>query len=744
MLRSFKLKLEPYDPDAKDGDGDGIVQEGTAWERPAGTRILDEFGTEIGRGNIRTQRPRNIRIVDRNNNNVDYTPTYQQGEAGQQQEEASNLGSPSLTSRGLSTLGSRSPTIGERIRSARTPPPPPPPEPEEIVTNRRAIQDSMSIVDNIWQNAVNTDALPEGPQQKEAFLALVDAYSMYLNTSIPDAAFAARDATPEQAAAARQQLLERIQEHSKNILEQKTYNKKSKEIFQEATKINNRTTYLAGLNDIVDSTSDLYTNAELLKSINDASGILVENMDDETLQRLKERFDLLLDKQATDEMAANYPLEQHRRLFNWIAESIRTNLGSSSLKERKEEIDREIRNRSQEEILEPAPPTGLLPGAAGYGVTKPKNPSLGPLGRTPDELVYPFEEIYIRPGENGAPTTPEESAQALLNGTPLSEIPNEHLKYALENASSGDPFDPNTPFYRVEATGGAYGDTWFYFARDKNGNATKQGVVLKGEVPSVAARDRFAWNMAVALGMYPEGSRGDGKGAIPPGKVLAGEQAHYYLIPMVWNHLVDGTADANSREGFITAGRFDELEYLDLPDRALNERLIGHLHGWYTASTDRHPGNILTVRDPEGRHHHMPIDFGLPGGEADQLDGFGYYVNIASGDFPWFRDLEGVLNDPNKTQREKDRIRRQLIDTFENVVARAEQLAENFYEEDMFENLHLEEGVDEMWDDYNAELRRSRRAGLEETHKAFLRRVEMMRNARDTFLEQIELVTQES
>jgi hypothetical protein len=28
---------EGYNPDARDGDGDGIVQEGTPWERPAGT-----------------------------------------------------------------------------------------------------------------------------------------------------------------------------------------------------------------------------------------------------------------------------------------------------------------------------------------------------------------------------------------------------------------------------------------------------------------------------------------------------------------------------------------------------------------------------------------------------------------------------------------------------------------------------------------------------------------------------------
>ena len=33
-------KVVPYDNDARDADGDGLVQEGTIWERPVGTRYL--------------------------------------------------------------------------------------------------------------------------------------------------------------------------------------------------------------------------------------------------------------------------------------------------------------------------------------------------------------------------------------------------------------------------------------------------------------------------------------------------------------------------------------------------------------------------------------------------------------------------------------------------------------------------------------------------------------------------------
>ena len=75
-LRRFRLRLEPYNPDARDADGDGIVQEGTAWERPAGTRILNQLGEEVARGEI-SSRPRSgFQIVDRDGKAVDYIPSY--------------------------------------------------------------------------------------------------------------------------------------------------------------------------------------------------------------------------------------------------------------------------------------------------------------------------------------------------------------------------------------------------------------------------------------------------------------------------------------------------------------------------------------------------------------------------------------------------------------------------------------------------------------------------------------------
>lgn len=72
----IRLRLEPYDPDARDADNDGIVQEGTAWERPAGTKLLDDLGREIKRGLTSPYRNTSWQLVDKDGNKLDYVPSY--------------------------------------------------------------------------------------------------------------------------------------------------------------------------------------------------------------------------------------------------------------------------------------------------------------------------------------------------------------------------------------------------------------------------------------------------------------------------------------------------------------------------------------------------------------------------------------------------------------------------------------------------------------------------------------------
>lgn len=104
----IKLRLEPYDPDARDADNDGIVQEGTAWERPAGAKFLDDLGNNIQQGLTSPYRNTSLKLVDGNGRALDYRPTYG-SEADFNPKDSrptlEKLGYQSLQQLGLRTVG---------------------------------------------------------------------------------------------------------------------------------------------------------------------------------------------------------------------------------------------------------------------------------------------------------------------------------------------------------------------------------------------------------------------------------------------------------------------------------------------------------------------------------------------------------------------------------------------------------------------------------------------------------------
>lgn len=103
------LRPDPYDPDAKDADGDGIVQEGTAFERPAGMRIVDEFGRDLLAGITSDTRSSNWRVVDKSGNTVNYVPTYQRTPSQPIANFAGTVGGR------VGTVRDRVGTIGDRL-----------------------------------------------------------------------------------------------------------------------------------------------------------------------------------------------------------------------------------------------------------------------------------------------------------------------------------------------------------------------------------------------------------------------------------------------------------------------------------------------------------------------------------------------------------------------------------------------------------------------------------------------------
>jgi len=72
------LRQEPYNPDPKDADNDGIVQEGTPFERPIGTRYLTAAGEEISSllDGSNVSQLDGLRLVDANGNDVSYNQSW--------------------------------------------------------------------------------------------------------------------------------------------------------------------------------------------------------------------------------------------------------------------------------------------------------------------------------------------------------------------------------------------------------------------------------------------------------------------------------------------------------------------------------------------------------------------------------------------------------------------------------------------------------------------------------------------
>lgn len=110
MARWGGLRLEPYKPDAIDADNDGIVQEGTAFERPAGTRLLNRLGTEILSGLQSADPIDGLRVVDAEGKDVSYRPSW----VGKIRGERDKPGLRSLKDRGIRTVGDMSPSLKDR------------------------------------------------------------------------------------------------------------------------------------------------------------------------------------------------------------------------------------------------------------------------------------------------------------------------------------------------------------------------------------------------------------------------------------------------------------------------------------------------------------------------------------------------------------------------------------------------------------------------------------------------------
>tara|TARA_Y100000296_G_scaffold83631_1_gene115135 strand:+ start:9492 stop:13583 length:4092 start_codon:yes stop_codon:yes gene_type:complete len=169
MPRWGGLRPEPYKVSPPDADRDMIVQEGTAWERPGGLRLLDRLGNAIQAGTESLSPVDGLRYVDADGKDVGYVPTWVGGEdkvPGTGLQTLSDMpgvrtvgdmtgGSSSLKDRGLA-LGDRRKAVADAIKEAQKPKEPEKPEKHPLLTFLDELegQDSGWLVGDtseIWQ-----------------------------------------------------------------------------------------------------------------------------------------------------------------------------------------------------------------------------------------------------------------------------------------------------------------------------------------------------------------------------------------------------------------------------------------------------------------------------------------------------------------------------------------------------------------------------------------------------------------
>ena len=167
---ALKLRIEPYDPDAIDADNDGIVQEGTAWERPAGSRLLDEIGNDIQRGITSMSRP-SMRVVGSDGADIAYKPSYGSAGAAKKRGKPSQLGSigyPTLSERGFLLGSSSLEEIGYPGLDAQVP------TVEQIINPPNSIDVNAGAVTSGPSSVAEDFSEPEVPAEdfEDAFSAL--------------------------------------------------------------------------------------------------------------------------------------------------------------------------------------------------------------------------------------------------------------------------------------------------------------------------------------------------------------------------------------------------------------------------------------------------------------------------------------------------------------------------------------------------------------------------------------------
>lgn len=153
VLSKRRIRIVPYNPNARDADGDGLVQEGTNWERPGGSKWVDRAGRELAKA-IRSI-PDGATLLNVSGNEIQHTPSGQFG-GDDGDGIPGKTPSPSLGLPALSALGV--PNIGSLVTSIDGTPP-------EPVEGAQAVAPDIPEVPNVPETP-EAPSVPDSPLPK--------------------------------------------------------------------------------------------------------------------------------------------------------------------------------------------------------------------------------------------------------------------------------------------------------------------------------------------------------------------------------------------------------------------------------------------------------------------------------------------------------------------------------------------------------------------------------------------------
>lgn len=379
------------------------------------------------------------------------------------------------------------------------------------------------------------------------------------------------------------------------------------------------------------------------------------------LDRIAQRFrDVVkrigrLDRDQINEIIDAY--EQH-----WVAAN--PNQLSDSTKENVERLRNTLLGLARRGGGGGTPPRSKKRELAPLQVKNKREPVINPFAPMPDEPgVLPIPE----PIENPAINNVADAIRLFNNGADLNEIPHQYWHQVIAQ-------NVNLPngvrrWKKQAKMGGAIKQVEIFVRVDENGQSLNQGVVFNRQKRDIedGMNEVMAQQVMVAMGMDVMPARLDGRADTDaPGDAM------WAVMPFAWNNAPVGSQLPNGRVGV----NFDADGMRALTDKAVKERL-GHLmFNALLGIADRHWGNGMggVFRDQDGNlvPYAVPIDMGWFA-RGDNND-FEFYARAFMMDPNVLKDIESVMRGGNLTPAQKDELRAELTEIYDNFIQRADRL----------------------------------------------------------------------